>query len=216
VIDCGGIWLPEGEQHMVEWMTKKNQRVDGKLTYQWDKQCAAMKHCRQFRNAVDIGAHVGLWSMHLVKRFGFVHAFEPVEAHRQCFDANIHEPDRQRIALYPFALGERNGEVGMYTNPTSSGDSWVKGTGDIPLRRLDDFHLDRVDFIKVDCEGYELFALRGAIETILRCRPTICVEQKPRMATKFGLGETDAVSWLESLGAKLQTSISGDYILACD
>lgn len=211
----GGVWLPDGEQHLVEWMRKKNQVVDGKLTYQWDKLQAALRWVKAWRVAVDVGAHCGLWSMHLYPRFRELHAFEPVAAHRQCWEANM-GAERDGALLYPFALGETEGKVAIYTAPTSSGDSWVDGEGDIPMRRLDDFDLQYVDFMKLDCEGYELFALRGARETLGRCRPCVIVEQKPGRAQKFGLPETGAVDYLQSLGAKLRQSISGDYILSWD
>jgi hypothetical protein len=103
--------------------------------------------------------------------------------------------------------------VAIHTADSSSGDSWVNGEGDIPLKRLDSFDLHDVDFIKLDCEGFEVFALRGGEETLKRCHPVVCVEQKPGRAQKFGLQETEAVTYLQSLGAKLLHKMSGDYIL---
>lgn len=209
----GGVWLPDGETHLVEWMQQKNQVIDGKLTYQWDKLQAALRYVRSWGCAVDIGAHCGLWSMHLVKLFKAVHAFEPVQAHRECFEANV---GKDQAFLYPVALGDKVGRVAIHTAPTSSGDSWVEGEGDIALRRLDEYDLWKVDFVKLDCEGYELFALRGGEETLKRCKPCVIVEQKPGRAQKFGLPEIGAVEYLESLGAKLRRVMSGDYILSWD
>ena len=216
-----GVWLPDGEKHLIEWMQKTNKLVDGKQTYQYGKLETALQWVKDWRTAVDVGAHCGLWSMHLVKRFCAVHAFEPVAAHRECFDANVPITRNERgrainPVLYPCALGDREGRVSIHTAPTSSGDSWVDGEGDIPLRKLDDFDLQDVDFIKLDCEGYELLALRGAEQTLLRCRPCVIVEQKPNRAQKFGLPETGAVDYLEILGAKLRREIAGDFILSWD
>lgn len=209
----GGVWLPAHERHMVEWMTKRNERVDGKLTYQYHKLSAALGHCQRFRNAVDVGAHCGFWSMHLVKRFGFVHAFEPVELHRACFDQNI---EAENVALYKCALGEASGRVSIATTPGSSGDSRVAKGDTVEMRRLDDFDFQEVDFLKVDCEGYELAILRGAEELLTRCRPVVCVEQKPGMPSRFGFAGRGAVSFLESLGAKARAEMSGDFILSWD
>jgi FkbM family methyltransferase len=120
------------------------------------------------------------------------------------------------VILHPCALGEMESMVSIYTAPTSSGDSWVDGVGDIPMKRLDDFGLQDVDFIKLDCEGFELFALRGGEEMLKRCRPCVIVEQKPGRAQKFGLRETEAVDYLRGLGAHLRTVISGDYVVSWD
>ena len=208
----GGVWLPAHETHLVAWMQQRNEVVDGKLTYQYHKLQAALRYVKHWRTAVDVGAHCGLWSMHLAKRFDQVHAFEPVEAHRKCFIKNV----SRLVELWPLALGEVAGTCAIHTSPTSSGDSWVDGDGDIPLQRLDGFDLQAVDFIKLDCEGYELFALKGGEETLRRCRPCVIVEQKPGRAQKFGLKETEAVDYLLGLGAKLRKVMSGDYILSWD
>ena len=206
-----GIWLPEHEKHLIEWMQAKNDIVDGKPAYQFHKLTKALSFVRNFRTAIDVGGHCGLWSMHLEKRFQFLHAFEPVEQHRQCFERNV--AMREGVVLYPVALGERDSMVQIHTADSSSGDSWVNGEGDIPLKRLDSFDLHDVDFIKLDCEGFEVFALRGGEETLKRCKPIVCVEQKPGRAQKFGLKETEAVDYLKSLGANLLSVMSGDYIL---
>lgn len=208
-----GIWFPAHEEHMLEWMTEKNVRVDGHLTYQWSKIEASLKHVRQFRVAVDVGAHVGLWSMHLAKRFETIHAFEPVAVHRECFRRNV---PGNHVTVYGCAIGEKQGMIDIEVPRGSSGGSHVKGDGAIPMVRLDDFPLQNVDFLKLDCEGYELFALRGGEQLLLRCRPAIIVEQKPGRAQQFGLGERDAVPYLESLGAKLRKEIGGDFIMSWD
>jgi FkbM family methyltransferase len=199
-------------------MRKRNEVVNGKLTYQYHKYQAALKWVKQFRGAIDVGAHCGLWSMHLVRDFGYVFAFEPVELHRECFALNV--PTGDGVAphvLQAVALGQTSGSVSIHTADTSSGDSWVNGDGDIPLRMLDSYDLDYpIDFIKLDCEGYELFALRGG-EVLLKVnRPCVLVEQKPGRAEKFGLPRTGAVDYLQSLGAKLRFEMSGDFCLSWD
>lgn len=207
-----GIWFPDHETHLQQWMAKAGEIVDGKGTYQIKKLRTAVGLCKQRRTAVDIGGHVGLWSMQLTKLFDHVHAFEPVEAHRECFIKNVLDAGGNAI-LHALALGEKEGSVSIHTTTTSSGDSWVKGDGDIPMITLDSLALDEVDFMKLDCEGYELFALRGAADTIARCKPVIIVEQKPGRAQKFGLPETGAVTFLEGLGYKLAKEMSGDYLM---
>lgn len=221
----GGVWLPDHEVHLVEWMTKMNQKdAQGRLTYQHDKREMALAHVKNWRTAVDVGSHCGLWSMQLDKRFAHIEAFEPVAAHCECFLANLAdsfragpEGDVPGFTLHACALGETACEVGMTTKNGSSGDSFVADSpGDIPMRRLDEFDLQDVDFIKLDCEGYELLALKGGEETLKRCRPCVIVEQKPPRPKMFGLPDKGAVDYLISLGAKLRAERSGDYVLSFD
>jgi FkbM family methyltransferase len=210
VIEYRGLWLPDGEEHLIGWMNKINRVVNGKPSYQYHKYERALLHTAGRRVAVDVGAHCGLMSMQFVDHFDYVEAFEPVAAHRECFERNVPPGN---VRLHACALGEREGSVAIHTSPTSSGDSWVNGSGAIPLRTLDSFNLERVDFIKIDCEGYELFVLRGAEKTLTRWKPCVMVEQKPGHAQRFKIGERDAVAYLESLGARLRAEISGDFIM---
>jgi FkbM family methyltransferase len=211
-----GIWLPDGETHLTAWMDKAGEMVDGKGTYQIKKLRKAVSYCTNHRGAVDVGAHCGMWSMQLAKMFDRVDSFEPVAAHRDCFVRNVpnSEPDAmQSVTLHACALGAKDGMIKINTAPTSSGDSWVDGAGDIPLKRLDEFGLVDVDFMKLDCEGYELFALQGGEQTIRDYMPVVIVEQKPGRAQKFGLPEKGAVDFLVGLGYKCVEEMSGDYIM---
>ena len=209
-----GWYFPDGETHLPAWIANPKVRMmlNGRAAYQGQKQVAAMELCKQHRTAIDVGGHVGLWSFNLGHRFKVVHAFEPVVAHRECFAKNVADPVAD-VYLHPCALGEREGRVSIRTEPTSSGDSRVDGAGDIPMRRLDEFGFTDVDLVKVDCEGYELFVLRGAEEILARQKPVVMVEQKPGHAQKFGLGERDAVTYLESMGYRVAREMSGDFLM---
>lgn len=209
----GGWIFPAHEAHLQAWLAKVHELSEGRLRYQGKKQRAALSYCKRKRTAVDIGAHVGLWSFYLAREFETVHAFEPIEEHRRCFRENV---EAANVVLHPFALGEKKQHVKMHTTQGSSGDSWVEflDAGDVPMVRLDDMPIASVDFVKADCEGYELAALRGAERTLLRDKPVVCVEQKPGRAQKFGLRETEAVDYLQSLGAVLRATLSGDFILS--
>lgn len=218
-----GWWWPDGERHMIDWLaTPKNKMViNGRPAYQGRKQIA----CTEFlpddrrRTMIDVGAHIGLWSYNFAHWFDHIIAFEPVEEHRNCFDKNViythnHErSDSVKVTLLPYALGEREAMVAISVNPSSSGDSWIKGKGTVPMKTLDSFAFENVDFIKVDCEGYEEFVLRGAEKTIKAWKPLICVEQKRDMARKFDLKPLGALVYLKKLGYESVQEIGGDYIM---
>jgi FkbM family methyltransferase len=217
-----GIYLPAHEEHLIGWMERRmashpqERDSSGRANYQMHKQAAAMRLVKKFDVAVDVGAHVGLWSMNLARDFGLVHAFEPVALHRECFLMNV---PGTNVVLHPHAVGRQPMIVRMHTTKGSSGDSWVDPTGegeDVPMVTIDSLNLPGLDFIKLDTEGFELLALQGAEETLLKFKPCVCVEQKPNRAPKYGLGERDAVVYLQGLGAKLRQEISGDFLLSWD
>lgn len=210
-----GWWFPTGETHLPAWMKNPKVRMflNGRAAYQGQKQVAALALCKDRRVAIDVGAHIGLWSFNLAREFEQVHSFEPVEAHRACFRQNV---EAENVDLVAAALGDRAGKVSIRTEPTSSGDSRVDGPGEIPMFTLDSFHYANVGLLKIDTEGFELAVLRGAEETIARWKPVIVVEQKRGHAQKYGFGETDAIPYLESLGAVLRKEMSGDYMFSWD
>jgi FkbM family methyltransferase len=206
-----GIWLPDGEKHFVDWMNSSGEIVDGKGTYQIKKFRAAMEYVKNFRVAVDVGAHVGLWSMQLAQRFDNVIAFEPVAAFRECFVKNAW---MRGVKCFPYALGAEVGRVSMNVDASDTGGTHVSGPGSIDMKTLDSFSLKSVDFVKIDAEGYEHHIIDGGRETILRCKPCIIVEQKQHiMAKNFGIKGTPAVDLLREMGGLVRRELSGDFIV---
>jgi len=194
-----GLWLPDGEKHLTDWMQNHNVIVDGKPAYQYNKIQAALLLVENFGTAIDVGAHCGLWSMHLHK-FANIHAFEPVADHRECFAMNC-----PGVPVYPYALGSESKMVSIETTEGSSGNSYVTEGNTVEMRTLDSFGL-KCDFMKIDCEGYELDVLKGATETLGK---VVIVEQKHE---RYG-NKTAAVDFLKDLGYTLRQVINGDYLL---
>lgn len=205
-----GWWWPDDEVEVIEWMKKHKHPLNGRESYQGRKQDATLKHCRSFHTAIDVGGHIGLWSFNLAHAFDRVVVFEPVDRHRECFAHNV---PAEKVLLYPYALGAQDGYCSIKSRPGSSGDSCVHPGRDVEMKRLDDFALTNVDLIKIDCEGYEENVLRGGEETIKAWMPTIVVEQKRDMATRFGLKPQGGVRLLEKWGYKLAEEIGGDFIM---
>lgn len=208
-----GWWWPDHEEHMIAWMQGPKNRIklNDRWTYQGRKQIATLKHCKSFRTAVDIGGHVGLWAFNLAHAFDRVEAFEPVADHRACFEKNL--AGLGNVKLHAVALGKEPGMVSMWSEQGSSGNTQVRGEGDIPMLTLDSLELQDVDLMKIDCEGFEENVLRGAAETLKKWKPTVIVEQKRDMSLRFNLPKLGAVAYLNSLGYTVAEEISGDYIM---
>lgn len=228
----GGVWLPATETHLEDMMVRNPKgvhRIGGIATYQHKKlaRCLALLPHDRRRVAVDIGAHVGLWSMWLVGEFMELHAFEPVPLHRDLFARNL---AGREYVLHACALGEHAGEVSIQVPLQTTGNAHVAIAGrhpgtrfvadpdeqylveQVPLSRLDDFPLRDVDFLKVDVEGVERAVIAGGEQTIRRDRPLICVEQKGNDSA-YGDAPRAAVALLQSWGARVLDEISGDVIL---
>tara|TARA_B100000959_G_C14947751_1_gene610556 strand:- start:1199 stop:1825 length:627 start_codon:yes stop_codon:yes gene_type:complete len=136
--------------------------------------------------AVDIGAHVGIWTRRLAVNFCRVIAFEPLGKHIECHIKNCE--GLEHIELKQVALSNHNGFKLMTTKDNNSGMSRlgkanfrekIRSHQMVETRTLDSYHLPKVDFIKMDVEGWENKVLEGATETILKYRPRMYIEIFP-------------------------------------
>jgi FkbM family methyltransferase len=212
MIEFGGWQFPDGEKHLIENMSKSPKVVDGRVSYQYAKIEMALALVRDWRLAIDVGGHVGLWSFYLAKRFERVEAFEPMPPHRECFAENIKAPN---VNLHACALGSTEGVARLTTYAGNSGHSHIAEGGEIvaSMRPLDNFFFEDLGFLKIDTEGYELEVLRGAVETLKRCRPVIIVEQKAGNGSRYGYDDRAALPFLHELGARVVAERARDYVL---
>lgn len=216
-----GLWFPDAETHLIQWMQANQTIVDGRPAYQYAKyeRALGLLPAARRRIAIDVGANIGLWSRVMCLDFREVIAFEPVPAYLECLRLNAPEAEAHFVAL-----GAGRGYVNLVnTTSGSCGDTRVEMPDDGPgteaahqvgVNPLDEYGLEGVDLIKIDCEGYEQFVCEGALETLRRCRPVVIVEQKPGHASKaYGLDDQGARKLLESIGMKVHAEMSGDFIM---
>ncbi len=223
-----GVWLPATETHMVEQIERRSKVGDvaGRGTYQKHKLDLAMGFVppERRRVALDIGAHVGTWSMWLVRLFRRLEAFEPMPSHRDLWAKNVPGPRRAEESigasrLHAVALGAAAGAATLRAIPYSTGGTHVvggpAGPDDCvaPVATLDSFAFSEVDFVKIDVEGQELPVVRGAEQTLRTRRPTIVLEQKGWNADHRRDGNKDALDQLLAWGAVQHAECGGDHIL---
>lgn len=164
---------------------------------------------------LDVGAHDGAFALPFAALpDSRVLAFEPLPAAFARLRAAFGDPRPAHVELRQEALGDRDGEA-VLAMPVLDGapqEQWAstaKGYGAlgeprvaerrfaVPLRRLDGFGLRDLTAVKLDAEGAEYEVLRGARETLLRCRPVLSVEIEERHRP----GSTWAVpAFLDALG----------------
>ena len=159
-------------------------------------------HISNWDVALDIGAHVGIWSMRLAEKFKRVYAFEPVPKHIECWKQNMlkftseHSEWENVSILNTVALGHENGTNTMIVpNTTNTGratfvEKLFINKHNFPkiqveTKTLDSYEFDQVDFIKMDVESFELKVLQGAENTIRKHKPSMYIEMSDPEAYTF-------------------------------
>ena len=133
--------------------------------------------------ALDVGANVGFFTAlmgELVGPQGRVIAFEPQPNNARILAKNV--ADRglaSSVKVVDAAAGDAAGTATLVLgSPANMGDFRVRRNGnktaayecDVPVVRIDDAvgNVPHVDFIKMDVQGFELFALDGMRATLER------------------------------------------------
>lgn len=175
---------------------------------------------------VDVGAYAGGYVIPLATRVpgSTIIAFEPVSRTRELLRCNLdrnHVADR--ILTIPRAASDSPGEVVMTT--IEGGENRIVPAGRagwghevVVAVRLDDEldgKVDRVDVIKLDLEGGELPALRGAVKILERDRPDLIIEVDERYPPRFGYQARDLFEWLERRGYGWERFVDGSLLSPC-
>ncbi|MDE7245823.1 MAG: FkbM family methyltransferase [Oscillospiraceae bacterium] len=133
---------------------------------------------------VDVGALDGETTMYFLEHFKNGHAYvlEPNPAQFAVTKKRLR--NRPEAELFPYGAYDQNTMLRFDTSNVDAGSARVSETGttEIEVRKLDDLLKDRkVTFLKMDIEGSELAALRGAERIIREQRPklAVCVYHKP-------------------------------------
>ena len=156
----------------------------------------------KFNTALDIGCDFLEWSIVMIDDFEAVKAFDfrPKTKGIKKFFRRYNKAYKKHpnIKLYKHGLAEKR--VTRYTKPgvgrikgteKSEGSSWWP----VKLHTLDSFDFTNVDFIKLDCDGYEEKILQGGEQTIKNNKPVIFCELQPQRCNSHG--------WLTNHGYKL-------------
>lgn len=154
---------------------------------------------------VDVGAHIGTYTIPVAKKAQKVIAFEPHKDSFELLTKNISLNHLTNIAAYNIAVSKKRGAVSFmygkepdYSRVIDGDQSWSGTVIDDARAHNSNIHLvntidldsillkeDRVDWIKIDVEGHEMDVLEGAMQTIRMHKPKIIIEIWPRNMEKI-------------------------------
>lgn len=205
-----GFAFPDADTFM-----SRQIKPDG--TYQRSHLDAALKHVTDFSCAIDGGAHVGTWSALMAGRFTRVIAVEPAADSFECLVQNMGahpNVECRQVALAHVSFsGARLALDAKQAKRGNTGGRYLshEGSGSVQCQTIDSWGLKRLGFLKLDVEGYEPHALKGAIETLCRCKPVVLFEAK-QFHVRYGLEPHAPETFLTSIGYRFLAAAGHDQI----
>jgi FkbM family methyltransferase len=170
----------------------------------------------------DVGANLGHHSIvfsKLVGPGGKVFSFEPQKMMFCLLCANIAINNTLNVHPYKVGIGEKQGTLHMYPidygsdnnfgalgiNFQSDTDSQRTAGEEVSIVTIDSFissifPFERLDFLKIDVQSFELFVLKGALLSLSRFHPTIFIEISPKWMHRRGYDYKEIYSMLSALG----------------
>ena len=209
--------IPDSDIHYIEYLKNFGH-------YQEAQRNRAISYVEDWGFAIDIGANIGLWSMDLSKYFNKLVCFEPNPLCQEYLKKNI---NMKNSKVHNYALGESEESKKLILHPTNSGassfvnrtkidikDDGTKIYGEFPketprvevaVKKLDTFNFNKINFIKIDVQGFELNVLKGANKTLKKNNPVLCIEEDD---SKNSL----VIPYLEELNFELVDVINKEHI----
>lgn len=202
-----GFWVIEGDQ----WISK------------WAEDCGDLAHDTYLLNqitplipeggvVVDVGAFIGDHTIAYARRVGpngNVWAFEPNPEAFQCLQSNL--AAFPNVCIGMTALSDKKEIVDHFTS-ANAGANYLRPaapevkmsqrvSGDLTCTFDGSHTFDRLDFVKIDAEGFELKILRGMRDNLHRLRPKILVEINTQRLLENGANVFDILSFCkETMG----------------
>lgn len=154
--------------------------------------------CNPSKKSLDIGANKGVFTLFLCKYSSHVYCFEPLQylgnylkerfkdcnvTVECCALGNTNEKRYLRIPSIENTLLDTRSSLVAHFNS----NDYLLGRKItniekviVNVKRLDDFQIDKIGFMKIDVEGFEMQVLEGGIKTIKRNMPNMLIEIEQR------------------------------------
>jgi len=162
---------------------------------------------------LDVGANIGWFSLNVGKdvRDGRICSFEPVPKTYGYLTENVKLNNLNNIETFNFGFSNENKEIDFYYYKEGSGNASLSNVSDnsevevvkSSVRTLDSFVSEekmKVNIIKCDVEGAELFVFQGGVETLKRDKPIVFTEMLRKWAKKFNYHPNDIIDFFSGMG----------------
>jgi FkbM family methyltransferase len=184
--------------------------------YEPEKATFLKERTRPATLAIDVGAHLGVFSIDMADAdgpHGTVMSFEPNSDTRAALRRVVRLNRLEgRVIIRGDAIGDRTGTMPFFGEAGANASSLFPndrshGGVDVRITTLDDLLADTelpISCVKIDAEGAEAAVLRGARKVLAAHRPALAIEVHPLALKRPHSSTRETLDLLESLGFTLR------------
>jgi len=172
---------------------------------------------------LEAGCHIGTHSIKLAKICRELHCFEPLSYSFNLLKYNIELNKLHNVKIYNEGLSDKQEQKNYISITDGNPGGAVIAKNDegkefkCELTTIDSLNLKKIDFIKLDVEGYETLAIKGGINTIKKFKPIITIENWKDNAGSVDIEYTkEQFIDLLRLGYKLSHVGGPDFLFTFD
>lgn len=174
--------------------------------YDHDEMLFLQRFLKDSDSFLDVGANVGIYTLLAAEKLpnGRVYSIEALPKNAARLKENLALNNFTHVITYDLAVSDAPGYV---TLDLADGDSTPSITGNtsqtelkVPTDTLDNLLADSIDSLtlaKMDIEGAELLALKGAIALLQQQRPMVWILEVNSQLHNFNYTAEDLVAFLE-------------------
>ncbi len=182
---------------------------------------AAKRYIKEDTVVIDIGANFGQMSIEFSKyvgKNGMVYSFEAQKYVYEILVKNIEANCPSRVGTYYKAVYDIDNKMFRFPPPDLSKTQTLGSFGlnpqidkgiEVSSVTIDSLKIEQpISFIKCDIQGSDLFALRGARETIMKHKMPIIFEFEQEFQDQFKTSFQDYVDFVQSINYKFVENIN--------
>jgi FkbM family methyltransferase len=178
--------------------------------YDYDEMNFLLRYLQEEDSFLDIGANVGIYTLLAAYKIqsGSIYSFEALPKNYSRLAENLNLNNFQQVKSFAIAVSDSTGSIALNLAEGDSMPFITTTTTDnsiiVPTNTLDnclqDQEVNNLTLAKIDIEGAEILAFKGATSLLKQQRPYVWILEINDTVNHFGHQKKDVVNFLQDYG----------------
>ena len=190
--------IVERDTHIGKWVMESKR-----LDFDQNALPTYLKYFNKNDVLLNVGANIGCYAYAFIDKAKEIVCIEPNDEAFECLQFNL--SSYKNIILLHTAVSNKQHPYTIHNEYDNVGMAYVEERiSDKYTITIDDLKMNQLNFILMDCEGYELKALEGAEKTINQFKPIMVIEINNMTLERTNTTREDIFNWLINHGYKFR------------